>query len=171
MREALVDNFEGRTAASLLASGLVKQEDLDRATEKAAADKAAADKAADVDKPADVGTVAPAAPRASAAVVTAAKPSNAWVPAQARLTSHYSVARGFVNDEGLLSAAVPRIRDARIPCIAVHGGNDLICPPVTAYELHEAWPEMELRVVPGSGHSMYDSQIQAEVLRATDLLR
>eukprot|EP00900_Chrysochromulina_parva_P007950 jgi/Chrpa1/17156/Chrysochromulina_OHIO_Genome00023920-RA len=81
------------------------------------------------------------------------------------------VARGFVNAEGLLSTAVPRIREARIPCIAVHGANDLICPPLTAYELHEAWPEMELRVVPGAGHSMYDSQLQAEVLRATDLLR
>ena len=35
-----------------------------------------------------------------------------------------------------------------IPCIAIHGGNDLICPPQTAYALHEAWPEMRLRVVP-----------------------
>ncbi|KOO29534.1 proline iminopeptidase [Chrysochromulina tobinii] len=91
-----------------------------------------------------------------------------------RLREHLGfdrVARGFVNAEGLLSTAVPRIREARIPCIAVHGANDLICPPLTAYELHEAWPEMELRVVPGAGHSMYDSQLQAEVLRATDLLR
>ena len=58
-----------------------------------------------------------------------------------------------------------------IPCIAIHGGNDLICPPQTAYALHEAWPEMRLRVVPGAGHSMYDAGLQREVLRATDSLR
>ena len=90
--------------------------------------------------------------------------------AQARLTAHYSVHRGFVNEEeeGLLGAA-DALRHIR--CIAVQGGNDLICPPATAFALHEAWPELELRVVPGSGHSMYDQGLQAEVLRATDLLR
>ena len=92
---------------------------------------------------------------------------KAW-RAQARLTSHYSVNRGFVGDDGLIGA-VSTFRN--IPCIAVQGGNDLICPPFTAFELHEAWPEMELRIVPGSGHGMYDAGLQAEVLRATDRFR
>ena len=175
VREALVDRFEERMAASLLANGFVKQEDLTAAADRAAASAAAAaaDRAAVVEDAAPM--MAPMKPLAPTVTATAPKQptsmSTSWVPAQARLTSHYSVARGFVNAEGLLSTAVPRIREACIPCIAVHGANDLICPPVTAYELHEAWPEMELRVVPGAGHSMYDSQLQAEILRATDLLR
>ena len=94
--------------------------------------------------------------------------SESWVPVQARLTSHYSVHHGFLEDDELLSA-VPSFR--HIPCIAVQGANDLICPPATAYELHAAWPEMELRIVPGGGHSMYDAGLQAEVLDATDKLR
>ena len=53
----------------------------------------------------------------------------------------------------------------------MQGGNDLVCPPTTAYELHEAWPEMQLRIVPAGGHSMYDAGLQEEVLRATDELR
>lgn len=53
----------------------------------------------------------------------------------------------------------------------MQGGNDIICPPSTAYELHEAWPEMELRVVPAGGHSHYDSGLMAELLRATDAIR
>ena len=91
------------------------------------------------------------------------------VPAQARLTSHYSVQRAFFPSDDALLAAVPRIR--HIPCVAVQGGNDLVCPPTTAYELHQAWPEMTLKVVPSAGHSMYDPGLMSEVLRATDAMR
>lgn len=38
-----------------------------------------------------------------------------------------------------------------------------ICPPETAFALHEVWPEMRLRLVPGAGHSMYDPGLQQEV--------
>ena len=75
---------------------------------------------------------------------------------------------GFLEDEALLEG-VERIR--HIPCVAVQGANDLICPPSTALELHRAWPEMELRVCAAAGHSMYSAQLQAEVLRATDAFR
>jgi hypothetical protein len=43
---------------------------------------------------------------------------------------------------------VERIR--HIPCIAVQGRLDFVTPVRTAYDLHRAWPEMELRVVPVS---------------------
>ena len=59
----------------------------------------------------------------------------------------------------------------QIPCIAVQGRLDYVCPVVTAYDLHCLWPEMELRVVPGAGHSMYDDGIKHELLDATDRLR
>ncbi len=36
-----------------------------------------------------------------------------------------------------------------IPCIGVQGRLDFVCPPQTAYDLHLAWPEMELLIVPG----------------------
>jgi proline iminopeptidase len=52
----------------------------------------------------------------------------------------------------------------------VQGSADLICPPVTAYDLHMAWPEMNLRIVTGSGHSMYDPGIASELVKATDRL-
>ena len=58
-----------------------------------------------------------------------------------------------------------------IPCIAIQGQLDYVCPVVTAYDLHCEWPEMELRVVPNAGHSMYDAGITHELLEATDRLR
>ena len=91
------------------------------------------------------------------------------MPVQARLTAHYAANRAFFETDASLLESIDSIRHIR--CIAVQGGNDLVCPPSTAYALHEAWPEMELRVVPGSGHSMYDPGLMAEVLGATDALR
>lgn len=44
-------------------------------------------------------------------------------------------------------------------------------PPGTAFELHEAWPEMELVLVAGAGHSMYDPPITHHLVEATDVLK
>ena len=85
------------------------------------------------------------------------------------LTSHFSVNYGFLGDDELLEG-VQAIR-RRVKCIAVQGANDVICPPSTAYDLHRAWPEMELRILPAGGHSMYDASLQREVIHATDALR
>ncbi|GLC70892.1 hypothetical protein PLESTF_001044000 [Pleodorina starrii] len=57
-----------------------------------------------------------------------------------------------------------------IPAIAVHGQMDLVCPPTTAFELHRAWPELQLRLVPGALHSMYDPAITHELVEATTLM-
>lgn len=114
------------------------------------------------------GTVEPSSSTNATGANSAA--GGGWVPAQARLTSHYSVERAFLSEGELLrNAAAGGFRG--IPCVAVHGANDLICPPTTAYALHQAWPEMELRIIPGGGHSMYDVGLRAEVIRATDRFR
>lgn len=84
---------------------------------------------------------------------------------QPMLTCHYSVANGFLS-EGAVLSSIPKI--AHIPCIAVQGASDPICPPRTAYDLHEAWPELELVLVAGGGHSQYDPDVQHELLEATD---
>ena len=61
---------------------------------------------------------------------------------------------------------ISRIR--QIPCITISGGNDLICPTDTALDLHHVWPEMDLRLVCCGKHSMYDSPITSEIIKATD---
>lgn len=89
--------------------------------------------------------------------------------AQAILTCHYSVTAGSGHhgDEGLdLLSHIDRIR--HIPTVAVHGRQDVVCPIRTAWDLHSAWPEMELQVAPGSGHSMYEPAVTHCLLNATD---
>lgn len=87
-----------------------------------------------------------------------------WM-AQALLTAHYSLHGGFLRETPIL-AHIDRVRE--IPCIAVHGRMDFVCPIRTAWDLHRAWPEMELQVVPEAGHSMYDPPITHQLVEATD---
>jgi len=93
-----------------------------------------------------------------------------FIPAQAMLTCFYSVNNEFMlSDFQLLSkSCIDKIR--HIPCIAIQGGNDLICPPDTALDLRNIWPEIELRIVCNGKHSMYDPPITAEIIKATDRL-
>ena len=98
--------------------------------------------------------------------VAAALPAGARrAPAQPMLTCHYSVHDGFLDETAILTNADAL---ADVPAIAVQGTADTICPPRTAYDLHGAWPELELVLVGGAGHSMYDPDIQHELLEATD---
>jgi len=91
-----------------------------------------------------------------------------FVPAQAMLTCYYSVNDAFMmSDFQLLQKGnIDRIR--HIPCIAVQGARDFICPPDSALDLGEAWPEMECRIVTEGKHSMYDPRILSELIDATD---
>lgn len=94
-----------------------------------------------------------------------------FIPAQAMLTCYYSVNDRLVMspyNNLLAPECIDQIRD--IPCIAIQGGQDTICPPDTALDLLEAWPEMELRIPLRSGHSMYNPEICSEILKATDRL-
>jgi proline iminopeptidase len=84
------------------------------------------------------------------------------------LEAHYSIHAAFLQQQPLLEH-MDRLR--HIPCVAVQGQWDLVCPPTTAVELGQAWPEMELRLVPQAGHSMYDPAIAHELVTATDRMR
>ena len=50
----------------------------------------------------------------------------------------------------------------------VHGRLDLGAPLVTAWELDKAWPDSELVLVGGAGHSSGDSGMTEAIVSATD---
>ena len=72
----------------------------------------------------------------------------------------------FWLDEGQLLKNVDRIRD--IPGIIVQGRHDICTPPTSAWDLHKAWPEAELWIVPDAGHSAGEPGIVDGLVRATD---
>ncbi|CAI7874507.1 unnamed protein product [Closterium sp. NIES-54] len=67
--------------------------------------------------------------------------------AQARIECHYFHHDGFLTDNQLLRS-IDAIR--HIPTVIVHGRYDFVCPLVNAIDLHHAWPEAQLRVVPNA---------------------
>lgn len=84
----------------------------------------------------------------------------------ARIECHYFVNRGFLEREDQLLTNVHRIR--HIPCVIVQGRYDVVCPMTTAWELHKAWPEAQLVVVPDAGHSAAEPGIVDALVRASD---
>ena len=46
-----------------------------------------------------------------------------------------------------------------------------VCPMRSAWDLHKAWPESELHIVPDSGHSASEAGIIDQLVRATDRFR
>jgi proline iminopeptidase len=88
--------------------------------------------------------------------------------ALAKIETHYFVNRGFLDTGDQLLAGIERIR--QIPAVIVQGRYDVVCPPVTAIELAERWPEAELRIVPDAGHSAFEPGIASELVAATDRL-
>lgn len=91
-----------------------------------------------------------------------------FVPAQAMLTCFYSANGEVLIDGGSLLSEERMGRIRHIPCVAVQGGRDDVCPPDAALDLLDAWPEMELWVPLDAGHSMYDPAVTNEIIGATD---
>jgi proline iminopeptidase len=83
----------------------------------------------------------------------------------ARIEAHYFRNNLFTPEDRLLRE-VDRIRD--IPTVIVQGRYDIVCPVVTAEELHRAWPEAEYIVVPDAGHSAMEPGIRAALVAAVE---
>jgi proline iminopeptidase len=73
---------------------------------------------------------------------------------------------GFFQREDQLLGGIDSIR--HIPALIVQGRYDVVCPMETAWTLHRAWPEADLRIAPVAGHSAFEPQIQHELVSATD---
>jgi proline iminopeptidase len=91
--------------------------------------------------------------------------TDTYAIAFARIECHYFVNRGFLEHDNQLLANAGRIR--RIPGIIVHGRYDVVTPFRNAWDLHQVWPEAELRVVPDAGHAMTEPGIIHELIAAT----
>jgi proline iminopeptidase len=91
---------------------------------------------------------------------------EAFALAFARIECHYFVNHGWVDGPRSLLANVDRIR--HLPCVIVQGRYDVVCPIKSAWDLHRAWPESDLRIVQDAGHSAMEPGIVHELIGATD---
>jgi proline iminopeptidase len=89
-----------------------------------------------------------------------------FAEAFARIECHYFVNKGFFRSDAQLLENVDCIR--QIPAVIIQGRYDVICPMVSAWDLHQAWPEAEFVIVPDAGHSMTEPGIRSALIDATD---
>lgn len=91
---------------------------------------------------------------------------DAFAEAFARIECHYFVNGGFLRTPTQLLDDVPKMR--HIPGVIVQGRYDVVCPMKSAWDLHRAWPEADLRIVGDAGHSAFEAGILSELVKATD---
>ena len=84
----------------------------------------------------------------------------------ARIECHYFVNKGFFETEDQLLQNCDRICD--IPTVIVQGRYDVVCPMISAWELHYKLPEAKLVIVPDAGHSMTEPGIRDALIEASD---
>lgn len=82
-----------------------------------------------------------------------------------RLEAHYMLNKGFFTDDQLIRN-IDRIR--HLPAVIVQGRYDVICPPVTATRLHQAWPEAKMHMIPNAGHAAMEAGVARALVTATE---
>ena len=85
--------------------------------------------------------------------------------AVARIENHYMATNGWFEEGQLLRDAV---KLKGIPGVIVQGRHDTCTPPVAAWRLKQAWPEVELNIIPDGGHLFSEPGVLDGLIRATD---
>jgi len=84
----------------------------------------------------------------------------------ARIECHYFINGGFFDTDEWLLENIDKIR--HIPTLIVQGRYDVVCPMVSAWDLHRKFPEADFHVVQDAGHSMTEEGIAKKLVEYTD---
>ena len=84
----------------------------------------------------------------------------------ARIECHYFTNNGFFDTDNWLIENISNIKN--IPTEIVQGRYDVVCPMVSAWELHRAFPEAGFHIIQDSGHSMTEDGIRSKLIQLTD---
>ena len=93
----------------------------------------------------------------------AAVKSGGALPATPFMEAHYFVNDCFMRPNQLLEET-DKLKG--IPGIIVQGRYDLLCPPSTSQALAARWPDSEIRIIEGAGHTLYDPGVRDAVMKA-----
>ncbi len=88
--------------------------------------------------------------------------------ARARVQLHYIKDKCFIDGKKILEE-VKKLKG--IPTTIIQGRYDMVCPPITAYELHQHMPHANFIMVPDAGHSASEPSMTSELIKATNHYR
>jgi proline iminopeptidase len=76
----------------------------------------------------------------------------------------FALSECFISNNHILDN-IEKIR--HIPTQIIHGRYDIVCPVTQSWQLHKAWPESQLTVVPLAGHAAGEPAIVDALITAT----
>ncbi len=88
--------------------------------------------------------------------------------ARARVQIHYIKHQCFVDGEALLKQASLL---ANIPTVIVQGRYDMVCPPQTAWALHQMMSHAQFTMVADAGHSAMEPGVTSALIAATETFK
>lgn len=88
-----------------------------------------------------------------------------FAAAFSRIECHFFINGIFLEDGFILKKAAAL---EKIPMHIVQGRYDVVCPAVSAWELHQALPASDLRIMGDAGHSMGEVSIAKELVKFTE---
>jgi proline iminopeptidase len=86
--------------------------------------------------------------------------------ALATIECHYFMHGAFLPSDNFILDEVHRL--IGIPTVIVQGRYDVVCPPVSAWDLKRALPHAEFRLIGDAGHASSEPGITAALVDATD---
>ena len=89
--------------------------------------------------------------------------SSGALPATPFMEAHYFANDCFMKPDQLLDEAG---KLDGLPGVIVQGRYDLLCPPSTSHALAARWPQSEIRIIEGAGHTLYDPGVRDAVMKA-----
>ena len=84
--------------------------------------------------------------------------------AHSRIQLHFIINECFIADSPILNN-LDKIKD--ISTIIIHGRYDIVCPIQQSWELHQAWPEAILDIIPLAGHVASEPSLIEALITAT----
>jgi proline iminopeptidase len=88
--------------------------------------------------------------------------------ARARVQIHYILNECFVGHRDLLAEAKAL---SAIPTTIIQGRYDMVCPPISAWELKNAMPHAKFLMIADAGHSAMEACVTSALVEATEAFR
>ncbi len=89
--------------------------------------------------------------------------------ARARVQIHYIQNHCFIGHRDLLAEANTKLN--QIPTQIIQGRYDMVCPPITAWQLANAMPHASLQMIADAGHSAMDPSLTSALVAATEAFK
>lgn len=86
----------------------------------------------------------------------------------ARIECHYFINKVFFPTDNYILENADVFKS--IPGHIVHGRYDVVCPIDNAFQLHKAWPNSKLHVIPDAGHNVFERGISERLVQITQQL-